>query len=184
MDYKIHSYRFASEIVEHPNHNTGFDNIKKIISKCPLYICPKKSRKNQRLDVVQQLLNTYFVRQFVCELGWAYHSDATCISNLSLKAEFRTQFNGLRVQTEVQLGSALLDTFRMIYSRPRCIPGRRSRGERCPERQSATEAKNYILTTDLKLFRSLNQRAPQTAYNWLTAELISYIVLALRRSNT
>ena len=105
MEHRIHSYRFAEEIIEHPKHNSGFENIKRIIAECPLYTFPNKSRSNPRLDIVQQLLNTYFDKRFVCELGWAYHPDATRITDSGLKADFRTQFNGLRVQTEVQFGN-------------------------------------------------------------------------------
>jgi len=42
------------------------------------------------------------------------------------------------------------------------------------ERQSATEAPNYFLTSDFKSFKSLSHLAPQAAYNWLTTELINY----------
>ena len=105
MEYTIKSYRFAEEIIEHANHRSGLDAIKRVITECPLYLYPNKSRTNRRLDVVQQLLNTYFDQRFVGELGWTYHPDATNIADSALKADFRTQFNGLRVQTEVQFGN-------------------------------------------------------------------------------
>jgi hypothetical protein len=105
MQYYIHSYRFAQEIVEHPEHRHHLDGILSIVRDCPLYIFPGKSKKNKRLDVVQQLLNTYFDKRFVNELGWEYHPDATRIPNSDLAADFRTQTEGLRIQTEVQFGN-------------------------------------------------------------------------------
>jgi dipeptidyl aminopeptidase/acylaminoacyl peptidase len=42
------------------------------------------------------------------------------------------------------------------------------------ELQSATEAPNYFITSDLKTYRRLTDVNPQKAYQWLTAELMSW----------
>jgi dipeptidyl aminopeptidase/acylaminoacyl peptidase len=42
------------------------------------------------------------------------------------------------------------------------------------KRQSASEAPNYFLTNDFRHYRPLTQLAPQSEFNWLTAELINY----------
>ncbi|HEY4287960.1 MAG TPA: prolyl oligopeptidase family serine peptidase [Puia sp.] len=42
------------------------------------------------------------------------------------------------------------------------------------ERQSATEAPNYFFTHDFKSYNPLSHLAPQTNFNWLTTELITY----------
>lgn len=42
------------------------------------------------------------------------------------------------------------------------------------KRQSATEAPNYFVTTDFKTYKTLTDLKPQTEYNWLSAELVSF----------
>ncbi|KAA2238790.1 S9 family peptidase [Chitinophaga agrisoli] len=42
------------------------------------------------------------------------------------------------------------------------------------QRQSATDAPNYYMTTNFKSFRALTALQPQKKYNWLTAELITW----------
>jgi dipeptidyl aminopeptidase/acylaminoacyl peptidase len=42
------------------------------------------------------------------------------------------------------------------------------------KRQSAVEAPNYWVTKDFKHYRPLTNLQPQKAYNWLTAELVSW----------
>lgn len=105
MKYVTHSYRFAKEIIEHSNYFSAFQEITMVINECPLFVFPNKSRRNRKLDVVQQLLNTFFDRRFACDLNWEYHPSATKIANSGLAADFRKSFNGLRIQTEVQFGN-------------------------------------------------------------------------------
>jgi dipeptidyl aminopeptidase/acylaminoacyl peptidase len=45
------------------------------------------------------------------------------------------------------------------------------------KRESATEAPNYFLSTDLRSFEPLTHFAPQLPYNWLSSELIRFIQL-------
>jgi hypothetical protein len=105
MNYTTHSYRFAKEIIEHPNYTSAFQEIITVVNECPLFIYPNKSSSNNRLDVVQQLLNTFFDRRFACDFGWDYHPSATSIPNSGLAADYRKNFNGLRIQAEVQFGN-------------------------------------------------------------------------------
>jgi hypothetical protein len=105
MDFEIYSYRFAEEIIEHPNYENALEEITQIIKDCPLYIWPNKSAKNDRLDVVQQLLNAYFDVKFATINNWDYHPNATQIPGSSLKADFRKTFNNLSIQSEVQFGN-------------------------------------------------------------------------------
>ena len=64
MEYKLFSYRFAQEILQHENYSKLLTEILDVVSECPLYIYPNKSAKNANLDVVQQLLNAYFDIKF------------------------------------------------------------------------------------------------------------------------
>jgi hypothetical protein len=105
MDFSIFSYRFSEEIIRHPNHVQAFQEVSNVIRECPLFTYPNKSAKNRRLDVVQQLLNTYFDRRFFCDFGWEYHPNATIIPNSDLAADYKKTFNGLRIQSEVQFGN-------------------------------------------------------------------------------
>ncbi|HXI05521.1 MAG: BglII/BstYI family type II restriction endonuclease [Bradyrhizobium sp.] len=104
MKYEIFSYRFAEEILQHEKHAQCWNEVIGAIGGAPLFIFPGKS-KNKRLDVVQQLQNTYFDRKLAIESGWEFHPIATRIPNSNLTADFRKNFNGLEVQAEIQFGN-------------------------------------------------------------------------------
>lgn len=104
MKYEIFSYRFAQEILQHKKHIKCWNEIIEAVVQAPLFAYPGKS-KNSKLDVVQQLENAYFDRKFAIEFGWEFHPIATKIPNSYLTADFRKEFNGLHVQTEVQFGN-------------------------------------------------------------------------------
>jgi hypothetical protein len=105
MDFELHSYRFSQEIIEHPNYQVALTEITNVVSECPLFTYPNKSSSNRRLDIVQQLFNTFFDRRLACDLGWQYHPSATNIPDSGLAADYRKEFNGLRIQAEVQFGN-------------------------------------------------------------------------------
>ncbi len=107
MDYQIHSYRFAEEIIRHPKYKAAFNEIIKVVEDCPLYRFPGKStkQKQKKYDVIQQLFNTYFDRKFACDLGWEFHPNATEIKKSNLAADYKKVFKGLRIQTEAQFGN-------------------------------------------------------------------------------
>ncbi len=107
MEFKIHSYRFAEEIIRHPKYKLAFNEIIQVVKDCPLYRFPGKSdkQKKKKYDVIQQLFNTYFDRRFACDLGWEYHPNATEIKNSNLAADYKKSFKGLRIQTEAQFGN-------------------------------------------------------------------------------
>src|SRR5713226_3681780 len=105
MKFEIYSYRFAQEILQHKKHIGAWREITDSIKEAPLFIFPGKSQKKASLDVVQQLQNAYFDRKFAIDLRWKFHPVATKIPNSKLKADFRKEFNGLSIQTEVQFGN-------------------------------------------------------------------------------
>lgn len=105
MRLKLHSYRFAQEILQHPNHIGAWEEVRGICEGAPLFTWPGKSGKNQRLDVVQQLMNVYFDRRFAIDAGWQHHPLATRIESSGLRADFRKSFGSLAVQVEVQFGN-------------------------------------------------------------------------------
>ncbi len=105
MKFEVFSYRFAAEILQHEKHIQAWKEITESVQEAPLFVYPGKSKKNARLDVVQQLQNAFFDRKFAIDLGWDFHPVATKIPNSNLKADFRKDFNGLSVQTEVQFGN-------------------------------------------------------------------------------
>jgi len=102
---KTHSYRFAEEIVQHPQHQQAWDEIQTILRNAPLFVYPGKSANNKRLDVVQQVMNTYFDRVMAIDHQWEYHPLATSIENSGLKADFKKSFGDLVIQAEVQFGN-------------------------------------------------------------------------------
>jgi hypothetical protein len=108
MEFEIYSYRYAREILEHPNHNVLLNEIINTITDCPLYVYPGKSQNNPNLDVIQQLLNTYFNRRFCVDFHWQYQPQATNIPNAGLTADFRRSLPNpinLNVHIEVQFGN-------------------------------------------------------------------------------
>lgn len=104
MKLHVYSYRYAQEILEHPNNVAAWREIEAILSQAPLFIYPGKS-KNPRLQIVQQLMNTYFDRRFSVDNGWTYHPLATGIANSGLAADFRKDFGTIVVQAEIQFGN-------------------------------------------------------------------------------
>ena len=105
MRAEIFSYRFAEEILQHSRHSGAWSEIIQTAKSSPLFIYPGKSKNNKLLDVVQQLQNAYFDRKFAIDLGWKFHPYATKIEDSGLTADFRKEFSGLSVQTEVQFGN-------------------------------------------------------------------------------
>lgn len=104
---KLHffSYRYAQEILQHSNNIKAWEEIENILSNAPLFIYPGKSKKNRKLDIVQQLMNTYFDRRFAVDSKWQFHPVATGIKRSGLKADFRKDFGKIKVQAEVQFGN-------------------------------------------------------------------------------
>lgn len=104
MKLHVHSYRYAQEILQHPNNVAAWDEIELVLRAAPIFIYPGKS-KNKRLSVVQQLMNTYFDRRFAVDCGWEYHPLATGIKQSGLAADFRKSFGKIAIQAEVQFGN-------------------------------------------------------------------------------
>lgn len=111
MNYHLYSYRFAAQILEHPSYSSLRAEIIEVASGTPLPVFPKKSGNNSRLDVVQQVLNTYFDYEFSAARSWDYHPNATGIASSGLKADFKKTLvavaphDQLTVQAEVQFGN-------------------------------------------------------------------------------
>ena len=105
MQLVYFSYRYAREILEHSRYRLAFDEIENIVNGAPLFLYPNKSSKNRRLDIVQQVLNTYFDRRFAVDHQWIYHPLATQIAESNLRADFRKTFDNLTIQAEVQFGN-------------------------------------------------------------------------------
>jgi hypothetical protein len=101
----VFSYRYAEEIVQHARHLNAWEEINAVLSNAPLFVFPGKSKKNRKLDVVQQVMNTYFDRVLVIESGWEYHPLATRIENSGLTADFKKSFGDLTIQAEIQFGN-------------------------------------------------------------------------------
>lgn len=105
MKVEVYSYRFAEEILQHERHGEAWAEIVETIDALPLFIWPGKSKKNKKLDVVQQLLNTWFDRRLAVDLKWQFHPLATKIKDSNLRADFRKSFGNVAIQTEIQFGN-------------------------------------------------------------------------------
>lgn len=106
MKLNIFSYRFAEEILQHQRHGGAWQEIHDMLVATPIFIYPSKSKNNKKLDVVQQLMNTYFDRRLAIDLGWKYHPLATKIEGSALRADFQKTFgDDLAIQAEIQFGN-------------------------------------------------------------------------------
>lgn len=105
MRLELYNYRFAQEILESSRHDPAWQELTEVFSKIPVFIFPGKSKKNERLDIVQQVMNTYLDRRLAVDLGWDYHPTATRIPDSGLAADFRKTYGDLVVQMEVQFGN-------------------------------------------------------------------------------
>jgi len=101
----VHSYRFAEEIIQHGRHHNAWDEIHTVLRDAPLFVYQGKSASNAALDVVQQVMNTYFDRRLAIDLGWEYHPLATSIAGSNLAADYRKTFGNLVIQAEFQFGN-------------------------------------------------------------------------------
>lgn len=105
MKLHVFSYRYALEILQHPNNLSAWTEIESVLSDAPVFTYPGKSKRNSRLEIVQQLMNTYFDRRFAIDCGWNYHPFATGIMDSKLAADFRKNFVRITIQAEVQFGN-------------------------------------------------------------------------------
>lgn len=116
MKIKKSSYRFAEEILSHPKHNDELSTLIRICQQCPLPVYKGKSKKQDKKDVIQQLINTYFSLRLCDEFGWSPEAFATPKTEKdSLRCDFRKEIvlkddseisSTLKLQIEVELGNA------------------------------------------------------------------------------
>lgn len=105
MRVDLYSYRHAQGILQHESHTAGWEEIITVLVEVPLFVYGRKSARRPRLDVVQQVMNTFFDRRLGVDLGWEYGPLATKITESGLKADFRKTFGKLSIQVEVQFGN-------------------------------------------------------------------------------
>ena len=114
MNIEIFSYRYAQEILEHRFYKDAYDEIIKVCEACPLPMYKNKSSTQPKLDIVQQVINTYFRLAFT-DIGW---EEEPLVSpkdkNDSLRGDFRKKFvkkitstedKNIVLQIEVEMGN-------------------------------------------------------------------------------
>ena len=112
MKVKTFSYRFAEEILQHPQYEAAYKELIRVCEECPIPVYPGKSAKQKNKDVVQQLMNSYFFMRFQ-SLGWEAEIFATPDNNEDgLRSDFRKTFVDeatgevlLTLQIEVEFGN-------------------------------------------------------------------------------
>lgn len=111
MIVKTFSYRYAEEILQHPKYVEAYNELIEICRNCPLPVFKGKSERQTSKDVVQQLMNTYFLEVMKIK-GWKpepYVSPDT--TGDALRADFRKTFirgmedDKLTIQVEVEFGN-------------------------------------------------------------------------------
>ncbi len=115
MKIRTFSYRYAQEILEHPNYAEAYDELMEICRACPLPVYKDKSKTQPRLDVVQQIINSYFKLSF-SDKGWESEPMVTPSEfDDSLRGDFRKKFTkmdlvdasvyDITLQIEVEMGN-------------------------------------------------------------------------------
>lgn len=112
MKIKTYSYRYAEEILQHPKFIDIYNELILVCRDCPVPYYKGKSAKQEKLDVIQQIMNTYFFLRFQ-NLGWEAEPLVTPdTSEDALRSDFRKSFIDsetgeivLTVQIEVEFGN-------------------------------------------------------------------------------
>jgi len=110
LHVKTYSYRFAEEILQHPRYASAYNELLTICQDCPLPVYSDKSEKQSSKDVVQQLMNSYFLMRFRL-FGWEEEPLATPDNQEdALRSDFRKTFINedgelLTLQVEVEFGN-------------------------------------------------------------------------------
>jgi hypothetical protein len=110
MNVKQFSYRFAKEILEHPDHLDHYNELIAICRNAPTPVYGGLSLTQPGKDVVQQLINTYFKLVFE-KSGWTLEPYVTPAHEIdTLRGDFRKTFEipnkaNLTTQIEVEMGN-------------------------------------------------------------------------------
>jgi hypothetical protein len=114
MNIETFSYRYSQEILEHECCKEALDEIIEICSNCPLPVYKNKSQSQPKLDVVQQIINTYFSLAFKNK-RWECEPYVTPDEFTdSLRGDFRKSFpkqgsndgnESFTLQIEVEMGN-------------------------------------------------------------------------------
>ena len=114
MKIETFSYRYSQEILEHECCKEALHEIIEICSNCPLPVYKNKSQSQPKLDVVQQIINTYFSLAFE-EHKWDSEPLVTPDEfEDSLRGDFRKSFtkqgsndnnDSFTLQIEVEMGN-------------------------------------------------------------------------------
>ncbi len=115
MNIETFSYRYSQEILEHKCCKEALDEIIEICSKCPLPVYKGKSKSQPKLDVVQQIINTYFSLAFKNK-RWECEPYVTPDEFVdSLRGDYRKSFvkqgsddnnESFTLQIEVEMGNS------------------------------------------------------------------------------
>lgn len=111
MKIRTFSYRYAEEILQHPGNLKAYNELIKVCKECPLPLYEGKSRNQKKLNIVQQVMNTYFFLRFE-SLGWETEPLATPDAyEDALRSDFRKTFYDeagkriVTIQIEVEFGN-------------------------------------------------------------------------------
>ncbi|MEI5893507.1 hypothetical protein DXB51_13690 [Bacillus cereus] len=112
MKVETYSYRYAEEILQHPRFEVAYNELMMVCRECPVPIYQGKSGSQSQLEVIQQIMNTYFLLRFE-ELDWEKEPRATPdTSDDALRSDFRkcyidpdTKEVILKLQIEVEFGN-------------------------------------------------------------------------------
>ncbi|WP_078410116.1 BglII/BstYI family type II restriction endonuclease [Priestia abyssalis] len=116
MNLKFYSHKFAEQILNHNDFIETFNEICWVCKNTPIPVFKNKSKMQKRLDVVQQIMDSYLTLQFKT-LGWNVNkpisSDGDSIKFDYLK-EIHKSEHTYRLQIEVEFGN-VASTYRNYF---------------------------------------------------------------------
>ncbi|MBJ8070772.1 BglII/BstYI family type II restriction endonuclease [Bacillus cereus] len=112
MKVETYSYRYAEEILQHPRFESVYNELIQVCLGCPVPIYKGKSESQPQLEVIQQIMNTYFLLRFK-KLGWEKEPLVTPnTAEDELRSDFRKCYIDsetgeiiLKIQIEVEFGN-------------------------------------------------------------------------------
>ena len=114
MEVLTYSHRYAEEILQHPDFKEAYEQVMAYCKECPLPVYKGKS-KNKKLDVVQQIMNTYFKLRFVGDDWKSEEHVSPEVDEMGVKIDerlradffkvFKSGDKSIRVLVEVEFGN-------------------------------------------------------------------------------
>jgi hypothetical protein len=116
LDVKIYSHNFAKEILSYERFKNNYEELLWVCRNSPLPIYKNKSAAQKKLDVIQQLIDSYLSLQLKTlgwELDYTYKLNESTVRVDFLKA-IQADLEKYRIHLEVEFGN-VASSYRNYY---------------------------------------------------------------------